>query len=185
MAKSRFVVGIEVGGTNVSVCVGVRDGLIEESKVREEVDYRSDSCFSAQVLRITSEAINRVNLREKDIVLYGVGAAGQPTQDGTIVGAANCPFEQTFPRLFGNKKIVRNDVAAAVHAARKIGHGHHMFEGQKSPRYDAAMVRGTGLNMQVLIDGELMMSWDGKASEFGHIDLNGEGALLDCFCGGG
>ena len=179
----RYVMGIEIGGTNVSVVVGNEKGLLEGSKVREDVNYRSDSYFSAQVFRMTSEAINRVHLREQDIETYGVGAAGQPTQDGRIVGAANCPFEQTFPRLFGKKMIVRNDVAVAAYAARKIGYGYTMFENQKSPRYDAAMVRGTGLNMQVLMDGELIRSWDGKTSEFGHIDLNGEGASLDCFCG--
>jgi predicted NBD/HSP70 family sugar kinase len=192
---SRYVVGIDMGGTQVRVCVGDDRGQLH-GIVGETVDFstshaktieRKNRSVTDQILRMIEESVATAACKMAEIECFGIGAAGQPDEKrGEIKHPANCPFTpQTFPRKiqgsYGKPVRIRNDVAVVVYAARNRGHGLKF----PNSRYHAAMTIGTGTNLQIMVDGRMFEDREGRSLEWGHNVLNVEpyDRLPECGCG--
>ena len=193
MAKS--VIGIDMGGDKVRVCVGDAQGKLYGIKT-EKVDFSSshastikgkNESATRQVLRMIEESLKNAGRKPSDIACFGIGAAGQPDNHrGAIKHPANCTFTPlTFPaeikRKYKKKVRIRNDVAVVVYAARSQGHGSKF----PKSRYHAAMTIGTGTNLQIMVDGRMFEDHEGRSLEWGHNVLNIEpyDQLPECGCG--
>ena len=192
---SRYVVGIDMGGTQVRVCVGDdRGGL--HGIVGETVDFSTSHAktiqgknrsVTEQILRLIEESVAAAGRKMSDIECFGIGAAGQPDEKrGEIKHPANCPYTPlTFPgkirQTFAKPVRIRNDVAVVVYAARSRGHGPKF----PNSRYHAAMTIGTGTNLQIMVDGRMFEDEEGRSLEWGHNVLNVEpyDQLPECGCG--
>ncbi len=191
----RYVVGIDVGGDKVRVCVGDDQGGLHGIR-SEKVDFSTshantikgkNESVTAQLLRMIEESIGAAGRKAADIACFGIGAAGQPDEKrGEIKHPANCPFTPLmFPgktrRKYRKAVRIRNDVAAVVYAARSRGHG---LKFPKS-RYHAAMTIGTGTNLQIMVDGRMFEDEQGRSLEWGHNVLNVDpyDQLPECGCG--
>lgn len=192
---SRYVVGIDMGGTQVRVCVG-DDGGGLHGIVGETVDFSTSHAktiqgknrsVTEQILRLIEESVAAAGRKTSDIECFGIGAAGQPDEKrGEIKHAANCTFTPlTFPgkirETFAKSVRIRNDVAVVVYAARSRGHGLEF----PNSRYHAAMTIGTGTNLQIMVDGRMFEDEEGRSLEWGHNVLNVEpyDQLPECGCG--
>lgn len=192
---SRCVVGIDMGGTQVRVCVGDDEGRLH-GILGETVDFSTSHAktlegknrsVTEQILRLVEKSVAAAGRTMADIGCFGIGAAGQPDEKrGEIKHAANCTFTPlTFPRkirdTFAKPVRIRNDVAVVVYAARSRGHG---LTFPKS-RYHAAMTIGTGTNLQIMVDGRMFEDEEGRSLEWGHNVLNVEpyDQLPECGCG--
>ena len=192
---SRCVVGIDMGGTQVRVCVGDDEGRLH-GIVGEAVDFSTSHAktlegknrsVTEQILRLVEKSVAAVGWTMPDIECFGIGAAGQPDEKrGEIKHAANCTFTPlTFPgkirETFDKPVRIRNDVAVVVYAARSRGHGPKF----PNSRYHAAMTIGTGTNLQIMVDGRMFEDEEGRSLEWGHNVLNVEpyDKLPECGCG--
>jgi predicted NBD/HSP70 family sugar kinase len=192
---SRYVVGIDMGGTQVRVCVGDDRGELH-GIVGETVDFSTSHAktiqgknrsVTEQILRLIEKSVAAAGRKMSDIESFGIGAAGQPDERrGGIKHPANCPFTPlTFPgnirQTFAKPVHIRNDVAVVVYAARSRGHGLKF----PNARYHAAMTIGTGTNLQIMVDGRMFEDEQGRSLEWGHNVLNIEpyDQLPECGCG--
>lgn len=192
---SRYVVGIDMGGTQVRVCVGDDEGQLH-GILGETVDFSTSHAktlegknrsVTDQILRLVKKSVAAAGRKMADIECFGIGAAGQPDEKrGEIKHAANCTFTPlTFPGkirdTFAKPVRIRNDVAVVVYAARSRGHGPKFPNSQ----YHAAMTIGTGTNLQIMVDGRMFEDEEGRSLEWGHNVLNVEpyDQLPECGCG--
>jgi len=192
---ARYVVGIDMGGDKVRVCVGDDGGGLHGIR-SEKVDFSTahartikgkNESVTHQMLRMIEESIESAGRRGSEIECFGIGAAGQPDERrGEIKHAANCTFTPlTFPgrikETYGKLVRIRNDVAVVVYAARSRGHGLTF----PNSRYHAAMTIGAGTNLQIMVDGRMFEDEEGRSLEWGHNVLNVEPyeQLPECGCG--
>jgi len=191
----RYVVGIDMGGDKVRVCVGddrgklhgIRSEKVDFSTAHARTIQRKNRSVTHQILRMIAESIRAAGRTVSEIECFGIGAAGQPAEKrGRIKHPANCPFTPlTFPRMivekYGKPVRIRNDVAVVVYAARSRGHGLRF----PNSRYHAAMTIGAGTNLQIMVDGRMFEDEEGRSLEWGHNVLNVEPyeELPLCGCG--
>ncbi len=181
--------GLEIGGTRIRVCIGDDNGKLYCIKT-EHIDFsRGDNGVTEQIIKMIKATAKEGGLPLKEVLSLGIGSAGQPDiAKGIIYNPANCPWKiMKFPgKLEKELKIpihIRNDVAIAVYAARKIGHGSKFS--QLVPRWDAAMTIGTGTNLAVMYNSELLLNPMHESPEWGHCKLNTDAKYLPkCGCGG-
>ncbi len=192
---ARYVIGIDMGGDKVRVCVGDDKGSlcgIKSEKVDFSTAYRQtikgkDESVTRQILRMIEGSVRDAGRSMSEIECVGIGAAGQPDEKrGRIKHPANCPFTPlTFPgkivERYAKPVRIRNDVAVVVYAARSRGHGLKF----PNSRYHAAMTIGAGTNLQIMVDGRMFEDGEGRSLEWGHNVLNVEpyDQLPECGCG--
>jgi glucokinase len=192
---ARYVVGIDMGGDKVGVCVGDdRGGLygIKSEKVNFSTAHArtiegKNKSVTEQILRMVKESVQGAGLQVSDIECFGIGAAGQPDERrGEIKHPANSPFTPlTFAgrieERYGKPVRIRNDVAVVVYAAKSRGHGLKF----PNSRYHAALTIGAGTNLQIMVDGKMFEDEEGRSLEWGHNVLNVEpyDQLPECGCG--
>ncbi|NQT83040.1 ROK family protein [bacterium] len=192
---ARYVVGIDMGGDKVRVCVGDDGGGLHGIK-SEKVDFSSSHArriagknrsVTAQILRMIEESVESAGRKVSEIECFGIGAAGQPDEKrGQIKHPSNCTFTPlTFPgkiqQRYGKPVRIRNDVAVVVCAARSRGHGLKF----PNSRYHAAMTIGTGTNLQIMVDGRMFEDEEGRSLEWGHnvLNMGPYDELPECGCG--
>jgi len=187
MGNIKLSVGIEIGGSNISWAArNQNQGLLQNSIITAPGDFRSNELLTRQMQSLRQEMLQKLGASVDDIVFYGIGSTGQPTPAGEIDGSANCAFKMTFaPEILGTNlkdfKIV-NDVAVAAYGAKGYGFGATKFNSQGSPRWDGAMTIGTGTNIQLLKDGELLCNEYGQSFEFGHVPVASRETGAFCGC---
>jgi glucokinase len=183
-----WVCGIETGGTNVTVVLGNTEaGFLKDTKVKERVDFSSgDGKFVEQILKMREKATKKAGIRVGQIRYYGIAAAGQPNKDGTISQAANCPFDQTFPRAVSDNQRDRfriiNDVGGAAYASMLKGYGLRFPQHDSRTKLYVASVLGTGHNTQMLINGELVTGLGDMSYETGHYAFGSRQTGRVCGC---
>ncbi len=192
---ARYVVGIDMGGDKVRVCVGDDAGQLHGIK-SEKVDFSSshartlhakNQSVTEQILKLVEESVESAGRKISQIECFGIGAAGQPDERrGEIKHPANCTFTPlTFPgkleKKFGRPVRIRNDVAVVVYAAKSRGHGLKF----PNSRYHAAMTIGTGTNLQIMVDGRMFEDEEGRSLEWGHnvVNVDPYDQLPECGCG--
>ncbi len=187
--QKKYVMGLELGGSRLRACLGNDQGKIYCIKT-DSIDFsHKDKGLTEQVLGIIKKTLKEARLSVDEILALGIGAAGHPDKEkGIISYAANCPWKVIkFPGVLEKKlKIpiyMRNDVAIAVYAARERGYGSKFS--QLFPRWDAAMTIGTGTNLALMYNGELLLSPRNESLEWGHCKLNTDSKYMpECGCGG-
>lgn len=176
----RLAIGVDLGGTNVRVAIGGRDGRII-AKASEPVDKaRGPEGISGQIIRMICSLVgDRSNLGNFDGIC--VGSAGPlDIKRGRLVKPTNLPFEQVpitepLEEEFGLPVILLNDCVAAVVGEKCFGAGvdHDNL---------VYVAIGTGIGGGVYVDGHLLIGKDGNAHEIGHFTIDCEGKLI-CGCG--
>jgi glucokinase len=185
----KYVLGMEIGGTMIRVCIG-DDHQKLYYIIAEPIDFsHGDQGIASQAISMIKRCIRKADTKISELLGLGIGAAGQPDEaNGMIHNAANCPWKSMkLPGILSKElKIpiwVRNDVAVAVYAARKIGYGRQFSN--LVPRWDAAMTIGTGTNIAIMYEDTLLLNSRNESLEWGHTKLNTDGRYLpSCGCGG-
>jgi predicted NBD/HSP70 family sugar kinase len=185
----KYVLGMEIGGTMIRVCIG-DDHRKLYYIISEPIDFsHGDQGIASQAISMIRRCTKRADTKISELLGLGIGAAGQPDEaNGMIHNAANCPWKSMkLPGILSKElKIpiwVRNDVAVAVYAARKIGYGKQFSN--LVPRWDAAMTIGTGTNIAIMYEDTLLLNSRNESLEWGHTKLNTDSRYLpSCGCGG-
>jgi|Deesub1362B_J571_1020462.scaffolds.fasta_scaffold00080_40 glucokinase len=166
MLKKQFVIGVDIGGTNIRVALVDEKGniirKIKESSGEDTVE----------------KLINSIDtLSEVKIDAIGIGLAGVIDKEERVVKKSpNLPaienkrFIKDIEERFSVPVVVENDANAAALGEKWLG------AGRESENF-VMLTLGTGIGGGVIYRGDLL----NVAAELGHITVEAEG--LSCPCG--
>jgi glucokinase len=174
----RYVVGIDVGGTNVVVGTVAEDGsevlgLVSEPTLSEQ---GADAVVD-RIVRLTRASMAEAG---KKIAGIGIGSPGPlNTETGVVLltpnlGWTNMPLRDRLGTALGLPATLDNDANCAIF-------GEWWRGAAQGASYVVGLTIGTGIGGGIVLDGQIYHGASDIAGEIGHttIDLTGR----RCKCG--
>jgi len=178
----RYVIGIDIGGTNLVVGAVAEDGtrLISLQSDPTRPEEGPDA-----VLQRLADTVRRAiaEARQADptaeFVGVGVGAPGPlDTREGIVfltpnLGWVNLPLRQRLADLLGLATTLDNDANCAI-----LG---EWWRGAAQDTQQAiGFTIGTGIGGGIIVDGKLYHGASDCAGEFGHMTIDVGGRRCNC-----
>jgi glucokinase len=179
----RWVIGVDIGGTNLVVGAVAEDG----SRVVGDHSRPTDPTRGAdavvldivEMVRLT-QALLQASEPGAEVLGLGIGAPGPlDTKNGIVLltpnlGWIDMPLRARLSEPLGLRASLDNDANCAVLGECWVG-------AARDARYVIGITIGTGIGGGIVIDGKLYHGASDSAGEIGHmtIDLNGR----RCSCG--
>lgn len=181
MAK-RFIIGIDLGGTNLKV------GLLDLSCRIKDTEVLNTREFTTKdkLIRSIVSSINKIaednDLRRADILGVGLGLPGPIDYTRGIVhffpnipGWKEVKLKSILERKLQLPVFVDNDAKLMTLAEYKLG----AARGSKNA---VCITLGTGVGGGIIVNGDLYRGSSNAAGEIGHMPISESGP--QCNCGG-
>jgi glucokinase len=173
--QSTFAIGIDIGGTTTKFGVVNKDGkILQQNNIAS--NKHSDIHFFIEELYQNIQPLIENFGGNKNCVGIGIGAPNGNFYSGTIEFAPNLiwkgiiPLASLIQNKFGLKTLLTNDAnAAAV--------GEMMYGVAKGLKHFITITLGTGVGSGIVIDGKILLGYDGFAGELGHTIIRHNGRL--------
>jgi len=175
-----YIVGVDLGGTNVRAAVTTRDGRIigegrESSLASEGVDVTI-----GQIIKSIRSAVKSAGVELSEVAGIGMGVPGwHNSKEGITMWSPNfkdwhgvqllAPIKQDL----GLPAFMGNDVNVAALGEFKFGAG-------KDVNTLVMLTLGTGIGGGIIIDGKLWVGANDGAAEIGHTIVLPDGPLCSC-----
>ncbi|MDD2654354.1 MAG: ROK family protein [Candidatus Omnitrophica bacterium] len=180
--QSKFIIGIDLGATNVKI------GLLDsKGKILKKVNLTTKSFpgrlkLLAEITRTVHNILQEKKLHAKDIIGAGIGLPGPVDFKNGIVdylpnipGWRKFPIRKWFSLRTGIKTFVDNDVNLIALAESRMG-------AARNAKNAVCITLGTGVGGGVIIDGNIYRGSSFSAGEVGHMPIAEKGRK--CNCGG-
>ncbi|MCR4615323.1 MAG: ROK family protein [Clostridiales bacterium] len=175
-----YKIGIDLGGTNISVgVVNEKYEVVGRGVVKTKLPRSAAEIFD-DMKAAADEAVKKAGITYDNIESVGVGAPGSINKSNGYIEFSNnfgfnkVPAKEMLEERFGKPVYIDNDAncAALGEAIAGAGNGVKSF---------VAITLGTGVGSGIIVDGKLVNGVNGAAGEMGHmvIVVNGE----QCNCG--
>ncbi|MBA3346438.1 MAG: ROK family protein [Gemmatimonadales bacterium] len=178
----RFVLGIDIGGTNLVVGSVAEDGsalyALGSEPTHAEAGERDVLDRLVALAARTIEETRR-QLPGADIMGIGVGAPGPlDTRSGIVLltpnlGWVNLPLRQIIHDRLGLPAALDNDANCAVLGEWWVG-------AARGTRHAIGITIGTGIGGGLILDGQLYHGASDVAGEIGHSTIDTEGRRCKC-----
>ena len=174
----KWVVGIDIGGTKISIVLGTRNGKIIDRDKLKTKHYEKVHENIHEIIDSIEKILLNNKLKIRDILGIGVGIPGPIGEHiGIIENAPNLPgwnginIKKILEKKFNRPVFCNNDANAACIAEKLFGKGRNV----NSFIY---ITISTGIGSGIIINDKIIMGSNNNAGEFGHIivDFNG----IDC-----
>ena len=183
-SRPTFIIGVDLGGTNLVVGAMPEDGS-------REIAFRSQPTHAAQgaesvVERMVQmiEDVIAVTAAETgatrdDFVGVGIGAPGPMDRDqGVVIVAPNLgwkmfPLRERIQSATGLRTTLDNDANCATL-------GEWWTGAAKGARNVIGITIGTGIGGGIIIDGQLFHGVSDVAGEIGHMTIDSTGRRCGC-----
>ena len=178
----RFVLGIDVGGTNLVVGSVAEDGSVLHAAASEPTHAEAGSSDVVdRLVRLAERAISETRrlVPGAEIVGVGVGAPGPlDTRSGIVLltpnlGWVNLPLRQIIHDRLGLPAALDNDANCAVLGEWWVG-------AARGSRHAIGITIGTGIGGGIILDGRLYHGASDVAGEIGHTTIDTEGRRCKC-----
>ncbi len=178
----RYVIGVDIGGTNLVVGAVAEDGsrlralLSEPTRAEEGPD-----AVLTRVGALARTCIGETRAAEPDAVILGVGV-GAPgpldTRTGVVfltpnLGWVDLPLRQRMADMLDLPATIDNDANCAVL-------GEWWQGAARGSRHALGVTIGTGIGGGIILDGRLYHGASDCAGEFGHTTIDPEGRRCKC-----
>jgi glucokinase len=183
-ANSSWVVGVDIGGTNLNVGVVPFDGGLPKAFRTEKTEVQRGAKFVVdRVVKMIKDAIRDVMEEQgcgsEAFVGVGIGAPGPlDRRSGTVIstpnlGWRNFPLRDLVQNAVGLPATLDNDANAATYGEWWQGAGR---------RVDTlvGVTLGTGIGGGVVLNGELYHGASDAAAEIGHMTIDSTGRKCKC-----
>ncbi len=185
MSEARWIVGVDIGGTNLVVGVVPIDGEAPLAlRVRPTEPARGPEAIVTEVVRMARDAVREVleahGAGPEAILGMGVGCPGPIDRArGVVIESPNLrwveyPLRERIAALVDWPLVVDNDANCATYGEwwRGAGQGASSLVG---------IIIGTGVGGGYILDGRLVYGASDGAGEIGHTTVNVSGRR--CACG--
>lgn len=178
-----FVVGLDIGGTNIKAgLINSLGRVILRANFPTKSFLRNKNKLIEAILLSYRHIMGDHHLTRKDILGFGIGLPGLVDMKTGIVRTLtniphfkNIPLKRVLEKQLRKPVVIDNDVNVMALGEWKFGAGRgcaNMF----------CLTLGTGVGGGMIINNELYRGQGFTAGEFGHIPLNEKGPR--CNCGG-
>jgi glucokinase len=173
------LVGIEIGGTKLQLCVGNADGEIHERR-----RFAIDPAAGGEGIRARiAEALPEM-VRAADARAVGIGFGGPVDRERGVIacshqvaGWSDFPLRDWVRDLAGLPVAIENDANVAALGEARVGAG-------RDHRLVFYMNMGSGIGGGLVIDGQVYHGAFPGESEVGHLRLDRSGTTLEERCSG-
>ncbi|HET7583517.1 MAG TPA: ROK family protein [Gemmatimonadaceae bacterium] len=182
-AREQYIIGVDLGGTNIVV------GALSEDGTRE-VGFRSEptevACGAdavtdqiATMISAVTDDLVACGARREDILGVGIGAPGPlDRENGIVVVAPNLgwrdyPLRDRVAERVGLPATLDNDANCATV-------GEWWRGAAQGGRNVLGLTIGTGIGGGIVLDGQLYHGASDVAGEFGHTTIDSTGRYCRC-----
>jgi len=179
---TNYVVGIDIGGTNLVVGSVAEDGsrlvALRSEPTRPEEGPDAVLTRLAGLARATIAETSKID-PDAHLLGVGVGAPGPlDTRTGVIfltpnLGWVNMPLRQRMADLLGIPTTLDNDANCAIF-------GEWWRGAARGSKHAIGFTIGTGIGGGIIVNGRLYHGATDCAGEFGHMTLDPEGRRCKC-----
>jgi glucokinase len=178
----RFVLGIDIGGTNLVVGSVAEDGSAMVGSASEPTHSEAGATDVVDRLVGLAQRAIATTRREApgaEILGVGVGAPGPlDTKRGIVLltpnlGWVNMPLRQLIHDRLGLPAALDNDANCAVLGEWWVG-------AARGARHAIGITIGTGIGGGLIVDGRLYHGASDVAGEIGHTTIDTEGRRCKC-----
>ncbi len=170
MAKSKPVIGIDLGGTNMQIGVVSPDNKVIGRSKKKTRAAEGMAKVLDRIAEGVTEACAEAKVNVKQLAGIGIGAPGAiDPHEGIVLQAPNLrwrdvPLAAILRKRFGVPVVVDNDVNVAVYGEWKAGAG-------KGVNDLVGVWLGTGVGGGLVLNGHLYYGHFFTAGEVGHTIL--------------
>ena len=174
----RYIVGIDVGGTNIVVGTVAQDGseIMGLETAPTLADQGADVVID-RIIQVTRRSMDRA--KGKDIVGVGIGSPGPlDTKTGVVLltpnlGWTNMPLRDRVSEGLGLPATLDNDANCAVF-------GEWWRGAAKGSDHVVGLTIGTGIGGGIVLYGDIYHGVSDIAGEFGHMTIDSTGRRCKC-----
>ena len=179
---TKYVIAIDLGGTNVKIAVIKDEKKILRKIILTTKKYKNKNALIEGLSRASIMLINESGLQKNDVLGIGIGAPGLIDSKRGIIhhlvnikGFKDVPLKKLMEKATGLSVFLDNDVN--IMTLGELYHG-----AGKGAKNMLCVTLGTGVGGGIVIDGRLYRGSSLSAGEIGHMPLNETGP--GCNCGG-
>jgi len=180
--SSRYIIGIDCGGTNLKI--GLFNGSLSliEKRVISTATFKTKAALINGFTHAITDILRQRNLHARSVLGVGIGLPGPVNaQKGIVYSLTNIrgwnavPLKRVLQKRLGFPVFIDNDakVMSLAEAERGAAKGY---------RYAVCLTLGTGVGGGIVQDGRLYRGSHNAAGEFGHLPVSIDGPR--CNCGG-
>lgn len=176
----KYYVGIDLGGTNISVGV-VNENYEIISKASTKTNCPRPAVeIAADMAKMSLEAIKKAELTVDDIEWVGIGTPGIANSESGIIeysnnlGFENVPMSEYIRKYIDKPIFIENDANAAAY-------GEFVAGAAKGTNHAVCITLGTGVGGGIIIDKKIYTGFNFAGAEIGHTVLEVDGP--PCTCG--
>lgn len=176
----KYYVGIDLGGTNISVGV-VNENYEIISKASTKTNCPRPAVeIAADMAKMSLEAIKKAELIVDDIEWVGIGTPGIANSEFGIIeysnnlGFENVPMSEYIRKYINKPVFIENDANAAAY-------GEFVAGAAKGTTHAVCITLGTGVGGGIIIDKKIYTGFNFAGAEIGHTVLEVDGP--PCTCG--
>jgi len=181
--KRSYVVGVDVGGTNIKLGIVHPSGkVIARTSFTTKLFASNKAKLIAALAAAIKENIAQAGLSNKDIAGIGIGLPGLVDNAAGIVrflpnipGWRNVRLKAILENKLKLPVFVDNDVKLITLAEWRFGAG-------RGAKNMICLTLGTGVGSGLIFNNELYRGHSNATGELGHVPINEEGPR--CNCGG-
>jgi glucokinase len=190
-ADAPYVVGVDLGGTNIRAALVDHGGAILQDARRPALSDQAPAATVANIRDAVSEVLEEQGAGHREVVGIGIGLPGiMDDEQGLVFWSPNFPRWENVP--------VAREVGGPLHLpvtllndAKCAAMGELTYGAGRGARHMVMITVGTGIGGAFVVDGRLLMGPNGSIGEVGHHTIDPNGPLCGCgnhgcwekFCG--
>ena len=184
MSKEHYIIGVDLGGTNIVAGAmpldGGREFAMRTTPTRvEEGPARVVERIASMIEEVIAGTISETGASREQFAGVGIGSPGPLNREtGVVISASNLrfynfPLRDEVSRLTALPASLDNDARCATL-------GEHWRGAARGVRNVLGMTIGTGIGGGLIVDGKLYHGSSDVAGEIGHMTIDSTGRRCTC-----
>ncbi len=174
-------VGVDIGGTKISVCLANEEGKIAFSERILTAPLKTAKEGCSAIIHLIEKVLKQGKIPKQMVQAIGISSPGPlDSKKGILLtppnlpGWHNSPVVSPIQKAFKIPTFISNDANAAVLA-------EYYFGGAKRTSNMLYLTMSTGIGGGIIVNDQLVVGKTETAGEIGHMILDPKGP--DCACG--
>lgn len=178
--SGQYIVGVDLGGTNVRAAVCTYDGHILGEARCDSMAMEGLNCTVGQIVETIKSAVTIAGLEISQVAGVGMGVPGHHrSKEGIVLWSPNfkdwdgVQLLEPIRKELGVNVLMGNDANVAA-----LGEFH--FGAGRDVENMVMLTLGTGIGGGIILDGRLWTGVNEGGGEIGHTIILADGPLCSC-----